>query len=268
MSLAIPPVLLGDCTRIDCVDRFDVMITDPPYSEHVHKNATSQSVKGGARHRDLGFAHLGDPLRDYIATCAAAVKRWSCVFSDIESSQDLARAVVEREGEYVRTLPWVRWSMPQLSGDRPAQGFEHVLLFWGSSAGKKSWNGSGSLTHFSQLAMRGDEKHKAEKPLDLCLDLVSMFSNPGEWIYDPFAGSGAIGRACQLLGRHYTGTEIDPLWHARANARLASPLSTIEIERVRRWLAQPEQVATPEGPALERYNRRKEDRDRVAVIVR
>ena len=55
---------------------------------------------------------------------AARVRRWSIIYTDIESVADWKRELELAGATYIRTLPWVRWSMPQLSGDRPPQGFE------------------------------------------------------------------------------------------------------------------------------------------------
>jgi hypothetical protein len=263
-----PGILNIDCKTISAsaLAHVDVMITDPPYSAHVHANATSAG-RAGAQHRDLGFAHLDRPTRSWLASAAARVRRWSVVYSDVEHSTWLRLAAQARGAEYIRTVPWVRWSMPQLSGDRPAQGFEHLLLFWGRSTERKSWNGSGSLTHLAHLALRGEVKHKAEKPLDQALDLVSWFSDPGELVFDPFAGAGTFGQACRLLGRQYVGCEIDPGWSQRANARLIAPLTDAERTRVDRWLAQPDQISEATGPALERQRRRESDKKRLTATL-
>lgn len=226
----------ADCREADPT-LFDAMIVDPPYSEHVHRNATSQSAKGGSRHRDLGFDSLSDELREAIAAFGAKVKRWSIIYSDIEGLGDWRTDCAIAGATYIRAMPWVRWSMPQLSGDRPPQGFELVTAYWGSQKGRKSWNGPGSLTHLDHKALRGEGKHRAEKPLDQALDLVAWFTNPGEKVLDPCAGSGVIGLACKILGRDYVGYEIDPVWAEKANARIeAGNLSKRDEERYQRWL--------------------------------
>lgn len=126
--------------------------------------------------------------------------------------------------------------MPQLSGDRPPTGCEFVSVFHGAAKGKKHWNGPGNLTHLAHKCLRGEGKHKAEKPLDLMLDLVDWFSDPGELVIDPFVGSGTTALACKLLGRDFAGTEVDAEWAARARARVAAPkLSARDEERYRRW---------------------------------
>lgn len=51
---------------------------------------------------------------------------------------------------------------------------------------------------------------------------VAKFSNRGETILDPFAGSGRIGEACVLLGRNYIGLDSDAAWVAKARLRLTA----------------------------------------------
>lgn len=242
------------------------MITDPPYSEHVHTNAVSQSKKRGVRVRDLGFEHLGSSLRSFVADVAARVQRWSVVYSDVESSTWLRLAVQARGVEYVRTVPWIRWSMPQLSGDRPTTGMEHLAIF--HPKGRKAWNGPGSMIALRHLAMRGEGKHRAQKPLDQALDLVSWFSSPGDLVVDPFCGSGTTARACQILGRSCVTFELDGAWALRARERISSPLTDEERTRVERFASGPyEDSLEPggnsdtmaAGPSAERAERRRED---------
>lgn len=217
---------------------FQVLITDPPYSAHVHSHAVSQSKVRGVRKRDLGFESLSHRNRRAVADAVTAAQKWALVYSDHESTAAMRIAVQARGGHYIRLVPWVRWSMPQLSGDRPPQGSEAVLLF--HRAGKKSWNGPGNLTHLAHKCLRGEGKHKTEKPLDQMLDLVSWFSDPGDLVFDPFAGRGTTALACLLLGRSCVALEIDPEEAARAQARIQDAhegrLSDRDTERLGRWL--------------------------------
>lgn len=251
-------IITGDCTQLlDDTIEYDAMIVDPPYSEHVHKNATSQSAKGGARHRELGFEHLSSGLRAFIAVQAARVRKWSLIYSDIEGLSDWRVECTLMGAQYIRPIPWVRWSMPQLSGDRPPTGCEFVTAYWGSQKGRKSWNGPGNLTHLSHTCLRGEGKHKAEKPLDQLLDLVSWFTDPGDHVLDLTAGSGTVGLACKLLGRRYTGFEIDPTWAKMAETRIFNEkLSERDQTRYDKW-------ATSQQAAEQDARRRKANTDKV-----
>src|SRR6185369_14351541 len=102
------------------VQVFDHIITDPPYSRYVHKSAAT--MKGGkAGKNEFGFDHLTPALRRHICKFVAAARRWSLIYSDWESLNVWRHSLGAAGARYVRVIPWVRWSMPQLSGDRPPQ---------------------------------------------------------------------------------------------------------------------------------------------------
>jgi site-specific DNA-methyltransferase (adenine-specific) len=260
---------------LDLIAECDVMITDPPYSPHVHENATSTRTGGvGPEARDLGFAALTPSLRDYIAACARVMKRWSVVFTDFEGFEAWRTAMAAADLEYIRPVPWIRWSQPQISGDRPPTGAElvgvwHAMGPRGPRGGdprplKKRWNGGGGLTHFDQRCMRGLDKHPTEKPLDLMLELVADFSDPGETVFDPCVGRGTTALACRILGRNCVGVERDATEAALAEAREAAPLTPRDRVRAIEWAAKAraEAEAIPEpaddsmAPCWERAQRK------------
>lgn len=43
--------------------------------------------------------------------------------------------------------------------------------------------------------------HPTQKPINLILQLVKVGTHKNDVVLDPFAGSGVVGRACQLIGR-------------------------------------------------------------------
>ncbi len=247
-------ILTGDARELapHFAPACDALITDPPYSARVHAKAVSVNPGGHETHtraRGLGFAHLSPALRRSIAALAPLVSGWSCVFSDLEGAAAWRISLQAAGAEYVRAVPWVRWSQPQTTGDRPGSGAEMVTI--AHRGGGKAWGGPGGLTHFAAASLRGGGKFATEKPLDDALSLVAWFCPRGGAVLDPCAGAGTTGRAAQLLGRDAVLIELDPATAARARARLASPLTPGEVERVQRWLAAQERwiaAACPTGP--------------------
>ena len=62
--------------------------------------------------------------------------------------------------------------------------------------------------------------HPTAKPVKLLSWLIKSYSNVGDVVLDPFAGSGSTGVAAILEGRKFVGMELDPEYHAIAFHRL------------------------------------------------
>lgn len=66
-----------------------------------------------------------------------------------------------------------------------------------------------------------DTGHPATFAEAFARDAVDVWSNPGDLVVDPFAGSATVGRACEDLGRRFVGAERVPKYHAIGMQRLA-----------------------------------------------
>ena len=69
-----------------------------------------------------------------------------------------------------------------------------------------------------------DEKvdHPTQKPLSISKRMVRHFSNPGDTILVPFAGSGSECVAATMEGRGYLGFELNPAYIQIAENRLGT----------------------------------------------
>lgn len=77
--------------------------------------------------------------------------------------------------------------------------------------------------------------HPAPFPLDLPIRLILLYSNVGDIVLDPFAGSGTSALAAKITQRRYIGYEISPEYCALAEKRIASfDQSPVMEERVAR----------------------------------
>jgi site-specific DNA-methyltransferase (adenine-specific) len=70
-------------------------------------------------------------------------------------------------------------------------------------------------------------EHPAQKPLALCKLVIKALSNPGDTVFDPFAGSGSILVAAEQLNRQYIGFEINPDYYNEALPRLKPQLQQV-----------------------------------------
>jgi adenine-specific DNA methylase/DNA modification methylase len=62
------------------------------------------------------------------------------------------------------------------------------------------------------LQHRLRSSHGGQKPPALCGDLIEVFTKPGQWVLDPFAGVGGTLLGAALRDRNAVGIEINPKW--------------------------------------------------------
>jgi len=209
--------------QLEC-DSADLVLTDPPYSEETHtgaRRATNKAFSDGESTVPLiTFAPItyGD-LHAALAECGRICPRWTVAFLDWRHVARLAEETPEGL-RFVRFGVWVKPdSAPQFTGDRPAQGWEALGIFHRKGA-RLSWNGGGTRAVWTHHVIRAG-RHPTEKPIGLIRNLVQQFSNPGDLILDPFAGSGTTLRAAKDCGRRAIGIELDEAYCELAASRLS-----------------------------------------------
>ena len=69
----------------------------------------------------------------------------------------------------------------------------------------------------------GQEKtgYATQKPLGILRRIIQASSNPGDWVLDPFSGSGTTAHAAAELGRRFVAIDALPDAHAIMSTRLA-----------------------------------------------
>lgn len=213
-ALAIVP-LLGSV---------DHCITDPPYEAEAHTRTrrARAKIEGRAPYQPIDFAPITEIQRRFLTRLHC---QWVLIFCQIEASG--AYKILFGEPKYKRTCTWVKTdSAPQFTGDRPAQGTEHIVCAW-MAPGSSSWNAGGKRGVYIYPIRDGEERvHSTQKPLSLMKALVEDFTQRGDLVLDPFMGSGTTGVACLELGRRFVGIECDPATFAQACTRLAAAADT------------------------------------------
>jgi DNA modification methylase len=71
---------------------------------------------------------------------------------------------------------------------------------------------------------RCDVGHPAPFPQSLASDHIQSWSNPGDVVLDPFAGSGTTLKAAKELGRRFVGIEINPAYVDICHKRTAQEI--------------------------------------------
>jgi site-specific DNA-methyltransferase (adenine-specific) len=180
------------------LEGIDHVITDPPYGDTTHDKHLSTVTD----HAALGFSSIGEAeCVDLARAWTEKAQRW-CVFTCEWHFME----ALHRAGVLVRFGIWRKPNgAPQFTGDRPGTGWEAVAIC--HREGKKRWNGGGRHAFWEFPTERGTG-HPTQKPLKLFEAFVRDFTDEGDLILDPFAGSGTTLVAAKNLGRRAIGIEI------------------------------------------------------------
>lgn len=72
-----------------------------------------------------------------------------------------------------------------------------------------------------EVSPRFSKIHSAVFPAELCKRVIEYYSLKGDLVFDPFGGSGTLGRIAELLGRHFFLTEKEPMYFEYMKSFLA-----------------------------------------------
>jgi DNA modification methylase len=236
--VSAPPKLIHDIWNGDSIElckkfqpkrRVSCVITDPPFGVDNQSNMAT-SVEGKANARKIAndespeiaiatFNNVMDSLLPatvdeadlYIFTAHQVLKEW------LQVADDLGRHGFRRCG----ILTWEKQGpgMGDLEGSW-GMGVEFIIFMKkGNRPRSKGVARRNSVLHFPQIRPK-DLIHPHEKPTSLLAELVKFSTDPGDFIVDPFAGSGSTVRAARQAGRSAIGIEYDPDNHRIAKNKL------------------------------------------------
>lgn len=188
---------------------FDLLVTDPPYRVISGGNGNKKAPKGMLSKNDGKIFAFNDiDFDEWLPDCFRVLKDGShaYIFTNFLNLEALMKAVQEVGFQIHNLLVWEknnanpnRWYM---------KNHEYVLLCRKGAA--KPINNCGSKTVHLFKNLCGNKRHETEKPVDLLKFYIENSSNPGDWVLDPFAGSGSTAEAAITSGRKAVTFEIDP----------------------------------------------------------
>jgi DNA modification methylase len=181
-------LILGDCLQVmPTLGRFDAVVTDPPYGIGGSWQGGSGKGWGKFGQKPPAWDMRPDWLTEWVAAFPGEAIIWG--------------------GNYFQGLPisdgWLIW-------DKGMADFTSGVaeLAWTSLRQpiKRAFVPSTVMT---PTGSDGQKWHRTQKPVAL-MEWCLGFLPDAKTILDPFMGSGTTLVACQRMGRHGTGIELDP----------------------------------------------------------
>jgi len=191
-------LILGDCLKVmPMLERFDAVVTDVPYGISQKSN--------GLRRLDYGDWD-GDSATPTTLAALMSLQSIESIIAWCDWRQ-LNQIAAVLPGRAERALTWAKPNPPVLNGQSLfLSATEHA--FYGKLP--SAWFVGGCIKSYWVGPPPQDRKHPTQKPLWLMCECVQAIVPPDGDCLDPFMGSGTTLVACQRLGRHGTGIELDP----------------------------------------------------------
>jgi len=196
-----------------------LMVTDPPYGvgvDHSWRDGVRQP-QGSARTATL----LNDDRADWRQAYALSDAPVAYVWHGALHAGLVGDGLTEAGFVLRQQLIWVK-QIHALS--RSNYQWAHEPCWYAvRKGGKASWQGGRKQTTVWEAASPiagfgggGNEDtataHPTQKPLELYERAILNHTQPGEIVYDPFAGSGTCLIAAERHGRRCLTIELDPAW--------------------------------------------------------
>ena len=125
---------------------------------------------------------------------------------------------LQQSGWFLRSdIIWEKPNcMPESVKDRPTRSHEYIFLFSKSLRYQYKANciiepgGRNRRTVWSIPTESFNGAHFATFPPKLIEPCILAGTSPGDWVLDPFLGSGTVGVVCEQQKRKYIGIELNP----------------------------------------------------------
>lgn len=213
----------------------DLCLTDPPYiisktsgMDKLLKSGESDSKYGKkyAYATDYGDWDSEFTL-DHLATAIGEIYRTLrsggtlIMFFDVWKTETLKNILEANKFSKVRMIEWIKTNpVPVNSKATYLSNAREVALSCvkGSKATFHSSYDNG--LYFHPIYSGKDRFHPTQKSLPLFTELIEKHSNEGDFVIDPYAGSGTTGVAAQNLNRRFMGCEPDENYFDLAQKRL------------------------------------------------
>ncbi len=227
-------VLCGDATDAEAVSRLIgerkpiLLVTDPPYGIELDSEWRDRAGLNG--HGPAEPSYMKRRTRGHQATSISGDTRadWSEAFALVPSLQV---GYVWHASKFTREVldgllrigfehhQQIIWDKERTVLTRTHYWFQHEPCWyvrkknapWYGKAGENSTIWSSPSPKFI-MGGSNEEKydHPTQKPIELMRRPILNHTKRGEWVYEPFLGSGTTLAAAESTGRACCGMELDP----------------------------------------------------------
>lgn len=217
------------------VNSISLIVTDPPYNlGNFMKNRDTNLSKmrdnffGSAGWDNMDFVEWEKSMDSFFKSASRVMKKGGAmiVFMAIIKVETIIK-LAEKYGFYYKTTGiWHKTNPMPRNMNLHFVNSTEAWIYFTYKTRTGTFNNCGALFHdFIETAVtpsgeRRYGKHPTQKPESLIKHFIELLSNEGEWVLDPFMGSGTTGVVAKLTDRNFIGVELNKEYFKIACVRI------------------------------------------------
>lgn len=233
-------IILGDCLEImsEMTDKsVDLVLTSPPYNMRTRIRNGKYTTREKSDHFSKKYKYFGDdlPIDEFYSfhkKCIIEMLRISKVviynFQIVTGSKEAFFKIIGEFNKDIKDIIiWDKgFGQPAMHEKVLSSAYEMLLVMEDDKrCGRLIQNAKFKRGEMQNILRIGRGKkvsniHSAIFPEKLVEEIIKNFSNEGDIILDPFAGSGTTGKVAKMLNRDFILIEKQPEYFEIAKKRI------------------------------------------------
>jgi len=234
----------GDCREIlPHLPKVDLVLTDPPYGLNYNNGDLAhhrESAFGGKKEREVARPIVSDGEAEALALFESMLRAvplktgcYCCCCGGGGGPKPLFAKWTLLMDEIIGFKQAVVWDKGGLGMGIHFRRSYELLLIAQNGAPCRVWNGGNTTSNVWRVPkiIPQEYEHPTEKPEELMVMAISLFTNADDLVLDPFMGSGTTLVAAKNLGRKAIGIEIEEKYCEIAVKRLSQEVLEFSPEK-------------------------------------
>ncbi|MFX0080187.1 MAG: DNA-methyltransferase [Candidatus Hodarchaeota archaeon] len=232
-------------------DKFDLIYVDPPYflsnDGITCQSGKMVSVNKGTWDKSKGFEEDVQFIDSWLKACRSVLKENGSIWvsGTLHNIYKVGYLLEKNDYDIINDVIMYKPNAPPnlsckyfthshevILWARKSRNSEHTfnyekMKFWNNPKDKLKNKDKQMRSVWSIPLIPKEEKvfgkHPTQKPLELLNRIISSSSNEGDWVLDPFVGSGTTGIVCSILNRKFIGIDSNKEYLDVAIKRFKDP---------------------------------------------
>ena len=210
------------------------VVTDPPYGVAYVENKKGFLKLSADENKAITNDHLQseeeyeDFTRGYLGAIIPYLTEYNAVYIfNADPMFPSLRAGMKSAGFYYsQMIIWLK-NQPVMSRKYYLSLYELIAYGW---FGKHKMERSKARNVIYHPRPSRSRLHPTQKPVGLLRKIIPNSTKVGDFVYDPFLGSGSTAVACEHLGRKCIGIELDEVYVEVSIKRLEKLTGTTAVK--------------------------------------